>query len=64
MKIYIVVKAGLEEMGTLMLASVERAFTDKARAAEYIKGLPAVWRERLGDLDYNCERSVIEVDLE
>lgn len=62
--IYVVVKGALNQHGTLMKCAAERAFTDKAKAAEYAKNLPVVWEEQADNMSWYCERGIHEIELD
>jgi hypothetical protein len=64
MKIYVVIKSGLQEHGELSIASTEVAFSKKEKAEEHIKKFPAVWTEKVNGNDFFCERSICETELE
>jgi len=64
MEIFVVIKAALQSGGEYTLVSTEKAFSDKAKAEEYIKTLPTVWVEKINGLDFYCERAIHIVELD
>jgi len=64
MKIYIISKGAIQELGEFCLLSVEKAFADKAKAEEYAKAHPVVWNEKINGVSCVCERAIHEVELE
>lgn len=64
MQIYVVVKMALQYLGEYTLGAVEKAFSDKAKAEEYMKSLPVVWEETVQGIPFRCERAVHVVEVE
>ena len=64
MKIYIVIKSGLQEHGEMSIASSEAAFTTKEKAEEYIKKHPVVWTEKVSNNTFYCERAIHTAELD
>ena len=62
--IYVVVKCALQFLGEYTMASAEKAFTDRVKAEAYLKTVPTVWAETINGMKFNCERSIMEVELE
>lgn len=65
MKIYIVIKAALQEMGEFTLVSTEKAFQSKDKAEAYVKTFPsAVWNEKINSIPCVVELAIHEIELE
>lgn len=62
-KIYVVVRAALQEFGEFTMVTTEKAFTDKSKAEAFVKAYPVTWNENLQGVNYVCERAIHEVDL-
>jgi len=64
MKIYVVVRAALQEFGEFTMVTTEAAFKDKVKAEEFVRRGPTVWNEKIQNVNYVCERAFHEVELE
>ena len=64
MKIYIVIKSGLQEHGEMSIATSEAAFTNKEKAEEYLKKNPVVWTEKVNNNNFFCERAIHYCELD
>jgi hypothetical protein len=64
MKVYLIVRAALEENGNHVNTTLMKAFQDKAKAVEFMSKTPAVWNEKIDGVNYVCEIAIHEVELE
>ncbi len=63
-KIYVIVRAALQEFGEFTMVTTEAAFTDKSKAEAFVAKGNAVWNEKFQNVNYVCERVIHEVELE
>lgn len=64
MKVYVIVKSGLQENGDFTLATTEKVFQDKAKAEAYMASNPVIWQETMNNVKFYCERAIFETELE
>ncbi len=64
MKIFVVIKSGIQEHGEMSIATSEAAFSTKEKAEAYVKGLPVTWTEKVNNSTFYCERAVHETELD
>lgn len=64
MKIYVVIKSGIQEHGEMSIATSENAFSTKEKAEAHIKNLPVTWTEKVNNITFYCERAIHETELD
>ncbi len=64
MKVYVIMKVALQEMGEFAMGSIEKIFDDKAKAEAFVKNKNAIWTESNQGVNYYCERSITESEVE
>jgi hypothetical protein len=57
-------KVALQEIGEFAMGSIEKIFDSQAKAEAYIKGKNAIWTESNQGVNYYCERSITESEVE
>jgi hypothetical protein len=64
MKVYVIMKVALQELGEFSMGSIEKIFDTQAKAEAYVKGKNAIWTENNQGVNYYCERSITESEVE
>jgi hypothetical protein len=64
MKLYVVLRVALQGLGEFSMSSIELATTDEQKALDFMSQKPSAWSETIQNVQYFCERSVCEVELE
>lgn len=63
-QVFIIVRAAHMDAGELSFFHTEKAFSTKEKADAYMKTVPQVWQEQIGDFFCNCERAVHTVIID
>lgn len=64
MKIYINLTVARQELGEYVFVNVEKAWTTKEKAEQYAKDKSRVWKESIQGVTCECERGVVEIEVE
>ena len=64
MKVYVIMKVALQEIGEFAMGSIEKIFDSQAKAEAFMKSKQAVWTESNQGVSYYCERTITEAEVE